>query len=82
MTHRASPLLTKAGGLNEIDTLQAIDSIGTGTVALYFTITNSSTVSTPPAALLPALQTSAGLPHLEQPSNERYESNRARTREA
>lgn len=63
----------QSGGPNEIDTLQAIDSIGNGTAALYFTITNSSTVSTPPAALLPALQTSAGLPHLEQPSNEPYD---------
>jgi hypothetical protein len=44
-------------GVNEVDTLQAIDSAGTGTAALYFTLNNASTVpGTPPVAQLLALQ--------------------------
>ena len=47
-----------ADGINDLDTLQAIDSTGNGTAALYFTITNASTVpGMPPIALLAALQT-------------------------
>ena len=52
-----------AYGINDIDTLQAIDSAGNGTAALYFTITDASAAPVTPAALLAKLLTDVtGLP--------------------